>query len=496
MTDPLDELRQQRLTKAQALRDLGCEPYGNGYVPSHTAAPIHAAFDATDAAQLEATPIAVSVAGRIVAQRRFGKAGFLKLLDASGPIQIYCQRDALADLDFATYQLIDVGDIVYVEGVLFRTKTNELSVNARRVCIATKSLRPLPEKWHGLSDVETRYRQRYVDLIANPEVRATFVRRAQIITALRHWFEQHRFLEVETPMMHPIPGGAAARPFVTHHNALDVDLYLRVAPELYLKRLVVGGLERVFEINRNFRNEGVSTQHNPEFTMVEWYQAYATFEDLMTFIEAGLTQVCRQILGSTQVAYQGTTLDFAGPYRRYRMVDALRELGGVSSEVLTDRRAALAYAESKRLRLKSREEGLGAILTTIFEAEVESQLIQPTFISHYPVEVSPLARRNAHDPEVTDRFELYICGREIANGFSELNDPIDQAQRFQAQAAAKVRGDEEAMYFDADFIRALEYGMPPTAGAGLGVDRLIMLLTDAASIREVILFPQLRPEVA
>lgn len=496
MTDPLDELRQQRLAKAQDLRDLGREPYGNGYVPSHTAAQIHAAFDATDAAQLEATPSAVRVAGRIVAQRRFGKAGFLKLLDASGPIQIYCQRDALADPDFATYQLIDVGDIVYVEGVLFRTKTNELSVNARRVCIATKSLRPLPEKWHGLSDVETRYRQRYVDLIANPEVRATFVRRARIITALRHWFEQHQFLEVETPMMHPIPGGAAARPFVTHHNALDVDLYLRVAPELYLKRLVVGGLERVFELNRNFRNEGVSTQHNPEFTMVEWYQAYATFEDLMGFIEAGLAQVCRQVLGATAVAYQGTTIDFVGPYRRYRMVDALRELAAVPAEVLTDRRAALAYAESKRLRLKSREEGLGAILTTIFEAEVESQLIQPTFITHYPVEVSPLARRNAQDPEVTDRFELYICGREIANGFSELNDPIDQAQRFQAQAAAKVRGDEEAMYFDADFIRALEYGMPPTAGAGLGVDRLIMLLTDAASIREVILFPQLRPEVA
>lgn len=494
MSDSMNDLRQQRQDKMAKLQALGRNPYGNGYQPTHLAEPIHTQWGAWDKEKLEAEKVEVAIAGRVMASRAFGKAGFLKIQDRSGQIQVYCQQQHLSDEDFAVYQLADVGDIVFVEGFLFRTKTNELTVSADRFTVATKSLRPLPEKWHGLTDVETRYRQRYVDLIANPTVREDFIRRAKIVEAIRGQFLRAEFLEVETPMMHPIPGGASAKPFTTHHNALDVDLYLRVAPELYLKRLVVGGLERVFEINRNFRNEGISTQHNPEFTMVEWYQAYATYEDLMVFIEQMTAAVCQQVFGTTTRNYQGTAIDFAGPYKRLRMTESLIEIGGAPRDVLESREAAAAYAKQRGIQLKVYAEGIGAIWTELFEALVEAKLTQPTFITHYPVEVSPLARRNAEEPELTDRFELIVCGREIANGFSELNDPIDQAQRFRSQAEAKTKGDDDAMYYDADFVRALEYGMPPTAGAGLGVDRLVMLMTDAASIRDVILFPQLRPE--
>lgn len=489
-----DSLRDQRLAKAKALRALGRQPWGNGYRPTHDALSLHTAWDGVEPARLEAERPSVKVAGRVVMARLFGKAGFFKLRDRTGEIQIYCQKQHLSEEDFAVFQLTDVGDIAYAEGFLFITKTGELSVHVERFTIATKALLPLPEKWHGLTDVETRYRQRYLDLIANPQVRDTFVKRARLCEAMRRFFVAHDFLEVETPMMHAIPGGATARPFVTHHNQLDVDLYLRVAPELHLKRLVVGGLERVFEINRNFRNEGVSTQHNPEFTMIEWYQAYATYDDGMTTLEQCLESITREVLGTTTVAYQGTNINFAGPYRRLRMTEALCEIGGVPAAALQSRESAIAYADAQNVTLPGAAVPMGVVITALFEELVEHKLIAPTFITHFPVEVSPLARRNDIDPTVTDRFELFIYGREIANGFSELNDPIDQAERFRAQVEAKAKGNDEAMYYDADFVRALEHGMPPTAGAGLGIDRLVMLLTDAPSIRDVILFPQLRPE--
>ncbi|MBI2343489.1 MAG: lysine--tRNA ligase [Deltaproteobacteria bacterium] len=493
MTQPPGDLRQQRLEKGERLKALGRSPWGNGYAPSHTAAAIHRQWGDMPQETLERDAPRVRVAGRVMMARLFGKAGFLQLQDRSGTIQIYCQKQQLSDEDFAVFQLVDIGDIVYAEGTLFYTKTGELTVHVSRFTIATKSLLPLPEKWHGLTDVEQRYRQRYLDLISNTEVKKTFLLRAQIVEVLRRYFASEEYLEVETPMMHAIPGGATARPFVTHHNTLDIDLFLRVAPELYLKRLVVGGLERVFEINRNFRNEGISTQHNPEFTMVEWYRAYATYEDLMRGIEQMLEGLCREVLGTTAVSYQETALTFTGPFRRYTMREAVVELGGVPLTVVDDPVALAAYARKEEIRLPDEAASHGVMLTAIFEARVEAQLIQPTFITHFPVEVSPLARRNNDDPTVTDRFELLICGREIANGFSELNDPIDQAERFRQQREAKRRGDDEAMYYDADFICALEHGMPPTAGAGLGIDRLVMLLTNAASIRDVILFPQLRP---
>ncbi len=495
MTDTVDLLREQRVVKAQKLRELGRNPWGNGYRPTHTAAQIHADYDAAGAERLDADRVHVAVAGRIIMARLFGKAGFFKLRDQSGEIQIYCQKQHLSEADFAVFQLADVGDVIYAEGYLFFTKTGELSVHVERFTIATKSLLQLPEKWHGLTDVETRYRQRYVDLIANPEVREAFIKRARICREIRNYFDTQGFLEVETPMMQSIPGGATARPFVTHHNQLDIDLYLRVAPELYLKRLVVGGFERVYEMNRNFRNEGVSTQHNPEFTMIEWYQAWATYEDLMHTIEACVSGVAQRLYGATTVTYQGTAIEFGGPYRRLSLVKALTEIGKVPAHVTQSIEAMKTYAREHQIALTGDLTELGVVQTKLFEATVEHQLISPTFITHFPVEVSPLARRNEQDPTVTDRFELYIYGREIANGFSELNDPIDQANRFKSQAEAKAKGDDEAMYYDADYVRALEHGMPPTAGAGIGIDRLVMLLTDAPSIRDVILFPQLRPEI-
>lgn len=494
MSEQETSIPAQRQNKAEALRAAGRNPYGNGYEPSHPAAQILEQWGAHDKAQLEETPIDVCIAGRVMGARSFGKAGFLQIRDRSGTIQAYCKNANISESDFAAYKLCDVGDIVYIQGTLFRTKTDELSVKAASFAIVTKSLQPLPEKWHGLTDVETRYRQRYVDLIANPDVRETFIARANLVNAMRNYFVSHEFLEVETPMMHPIPGGATARPFMTHHNALDMELYLRIAPELYLKRLVVGGLERVFEINRNFRNEGISTQHNPEFTMVEWYQSYATYTDLMTFIESCVSHMCESTFGCTARDYQGTSIEFSGPYARFRMSESLQHFAEMPDAAVSDFEAACAFAKERNIGVPALCTSLGALHNFLFEELVEEKLIQPTFITHYPVEVSPLARRNEAEPHLTDRFELFIAGREIANGFSELNDPVDQAERFRAQVKAKEQGDDEAMYYDADYINALEYGMPPTAGAGLGVDRLVMLMTDAASIRDVILFPLLRQQ--
>ncbi|KTD25001.1 lysyl-tRNA synthetase, class II [Legionella lansingensis] len=431
------------------------------------------------------------VAGRIVLRRIMGKASFFHIQDVSGRIQIYIRQNELPEI-YEQFKHWDLGDIVGVSGELFITNTGELTVNAQHIELLTKSLRPLPDKFHGLADQELRYRKRYVDLIANEESRETFLLRSKLITALRQFMDSHQFLEVETPMMHPIPGGALARPFVTHHNTLDMQMFLRIAPELYLKRLVVGGFERVYEINRNFRNEGISTRHNPEFTMVEFYQAYADYNDLMDFTEKLLRYLCDVVIGSQQVEYQGQIIDFAKPFARMTVKEAIlhyhKELSHGEIETSEGCRSLL-----DRLRIEYKHsDGLGKLQMLVFEETVEDLLIQPTFITAYPTEVSPLARRNDMNPEVTDRFEFFIAGREIANGFSELNDAQDQAERFQKQVEEKDAGDLEAMHFDHDFIEALEYGMPPTAGEGIGIDRLVMLFTNSPSIRDVILFPHLR----
>jgi lysyl-tRNA synthetase class 2 len=403
------------------------------------------------------------------------------------------KKDEIGDEQFAVFETFDIGDIIGAIGLPFRTKTGELSLHVTNIRLLTKSLLPLPEKFHGLTDVETRYRQRYVDLIVNPEVRDVFIKRTRIVNLIREFMNAHDFLEVETPMMQQIPGGATARPFITHHNALDMDLYMRIAPELYLKRLVVGGFERVFEINRNFRNEGISIRHNPEFTMMEFYQAYATFEDLMDFTEELLCHVAEELLGTLDFTCQGEAVSFQRPWKRLTVQEAILEHGEIDAKSLADR--DLAYAYAKRIGLDLPPEiGYGKLIIELFEEVAETRLIQPTFITSYPTEVSPLSRKNDHDPDVVDRFEFFCLGREMANAFSELNDPVDQKERFLAQVAEKDKGDEEAHYMDEDYIRALEYGMPPTAGEGIGIDRLVMLLTDSPSIRDVILFPQLRKE--
>ena len=483
---------QQRLEKLQKLKEEGLNPFPNDLSCTHSSGEIFKNYSGLSKEELEAKKIEVRLAGRIMFQRSFGKACFVKLKDRDGRIQAYVKKDAVAEADWALFERAEVGDFLWVEGYLFRTKTDELSIHVEKLRLAVKSLQQLPEKFHGLTDIEARYRQRYVDLIMNDEVKDVFLKRSLVIQKIRQFLAERAFVEVETPMMQPIPGGAAAKPFVTHHNALDMRLYLRIAPELYLKRLVVGGIERVFEINRNFRNEGISIQHNPEFTMLEFYQAYATYEDLIALTEEMLARLAQEVCGSTEIGYQGTVLSFQKPFRRLTLKEALVQIGGFDPAILGSREKALAEAKRLEIHLKKEKEGLGAILTELFEESVEKKLIQPTFITQYPTEVSPLSRRNEADPEVTDRFELFIYGREIANGFSELNDPLDQKERFLKQVAAREAGDEEAMYLDQDFITALEYGMPPTAGEGIGIDRLVMLLTDQASIRDVILFPHMR----
>ncbi|MBD3767181.1 MAG: lysine--tRNA ligase [Gammaproteobacteria bacterium] len=457
---------------------------------------LHEAYaDYDKAALAELTPpVTATLAGRIMLKRVMGKASFFTLQDASGQMQVYLRGQDIGESRYEEVKHWDLGDIVGVTGFLFRTNTGELSIHATSAELLTKSLRPLPDKFHGLHDTEVRYRQRYVDLIVNQPSRETFRRRSLIIAGIRQFMIERGFLEVETPMMHPIPGGAAAKPFVTHHNALDMPLYLRIAPELYLKRLVVGGFEQVFEINRNFRNEGLSARHNPEFTMMEFYWAYADYKDLMDMTEALLSKLALDVTGSTELNYQGTLISFAGPFERLSIKQSILKYNAdVTAADLEDMDALTRIVEAKGFKVLPGS-GLGKVQNILFEETVEHQLIQPTFITEYPAEVSPLARRNDDNPEVTDRFELFIGGREIANGFSELNDSEDQAERFLEQARAKEAGDDEAMHYDADYIRALEYGLPPTAGEGIGIDRLVMLLTDAPSIRDVLLFPQMRHE--
>jgi lysyl-tRNA synthetase, class II len=491
--DEANEQRQQRIKKLDLLRQAGVAPYGTRFDTKDRAGDLIRLHGQKTKETLEQERISCTVAGRIVALRRFGKAAFAVLQDGSERLQTYLKKDLLSSQAYTVTEQLDLGDWIGVTGILFRTKTNEFTVEVHELTFLSKALRPLPEKWHGLTDVETRYRQRYVDLIANPDVHGIFAIRSRVITGIRAFLIERGFLEVETPMMHPIPGGAAAKPFVTHHNALGVDLYLRIAPELYLKRLIVGGFPRVFEINRNFRNEGISTIHNPEFTMLEFYVSYADYQDLIRLTEELISSLAQQLLGTTVIEYQSQTINLAPPWRRWSYHQAILEVNGLAPAVLTDREQALAAAKQLNVPVDPKWP-LFNIVNEIFEETVEPRLEQPTFITDYPIEISPLARRKDADPALTDRFELYIAGREIANAFSELNDPLDQRERFEGQAAQREAGNEEAHVVDEDFLRALEYGMPPTAGEGIGIDRLIMLFTNQASIRDVVLFPQLRPE--
>jgi lysyl-tRNA synthetase class 2 len=491
--DELNEQRQQRIKKLDLLREAGVAPYGARFEAKDRAGDVIRLHGGKTRETLEQEKVTCTLAGRIVALRRFGKAAFAVLQDGSDRLQTYLKKDLLSPQAYTVTEQLDLGDWIGVSGTLFRTKTNEFTVEVHDLTFLSKALRPLPEKWHGLTDVETRYRQRYVDLIANPDVHGIFAMRSRIIAGIRAFLIERGFLEVETPMMHPIPGGAAAKPFVTHHNALGVDLYLRIAPELYLKRLIVGGFPRVFEINRNFRNEGISTIHNPEFTMLEFYVAYADYQDLIRLTEELISSLARQVLGSPVLEYQGKSIDLTPPWRRWSYHQAILEVNKLDAAVLSDHAQALAAAKQLNVPVDPRWP-LFNVINEIFEETVEPNLDQPTFITDYPIEISPLARRKDADPKLTDRFELYIAGREIANAFSELNDPLDQRERFEGQAAQREAGDEEAHVVDEDFLRALEYGMPPTAGEGIGIDRLIMLFTNQASIRDVVLFPQLRPE--
>ncbi len=490
-----NRLIAERRGKLNALRATG-PAYPNDFRPDTFAGDVQAEFadaERWDAAAVEVAERRVRVAGRLLAKRVMGKASFVQLRDQSGALQLFLQQSTLGEV-YEAFKGWDVGDIIAAEGVLMRTRTGELSLRVEQLRLLAKSLRPLPDKWHGLADVEVRYRQRYVDLIVNEESRAVFVLRSKVISGLRRFLDQRRFLEVETPMMHPIPGGATARPFVTHHNALDLDMYLRVAPELYLKRLTVGGFDRVYEINRNFRNEGVSTRHNPEFTMLELYQAYASHTEVMDLTEAMIQSVAREVCAKSVFAWEGREIDLGQPFRRWRLDQAVGHYNPeISAADWHDRDALRGHCARLGIHCKD-SFGWGRLLLEIFEKTVEPELLQPTFITAYPTEVSPLARASDSDPELTDRFELFINGKEIANGFSELNDPEDQAARFHAQVAEKEAGDDEAMHFDADYIRALEYGMPPTGGLGVGIDRLVMLLAGVPSIRDVLLFPYMRPE--
>jgi lysyl-tRNA synthetase class 2 len=481
---------EERLGKLKALKEKG-DSYPNDFKPSLTCRECHERYGNLPDEALKGTE--VSLAGRVMSLRDFGKAGFAHIKDSSGRMQIYLKKDLLCEAGREAFKYCDVGDIVGVSGRVFRTRTGELTVEASLLRLLTKGLTPLPEKWHGLKETEARYRQRYLDLLTNDSSMEVFLKRVEIIRLIREFLCGRDFIEVETPMMHLIAGGAAARPFITHHNVLKRDLYLRIAPELYLKRLVVGGIERVFEINRNFRNEGVSTQHNPEFTMLEFYQAYSTYEDLMTLLEEMLTGIVEKIYGKLSISYQGKTLDFSRPWKRMTVRDAIREYGSAGEEIFSDRREALEFL--KRLNPRAPEHlAHGKILVEIFEKVAEPHFTEPTFVTHYPADVSPLSRKCPSEPALAERFELLVCGREIANAFSELNDPIEQRERLLEQAKQREAGDEEAHPMDEDFLDALEYGMPPAAGCGIGIDRLVMLLTDSPSIRDVILFPLLREE--
>ncbi len=481
----------KRKEKIQQLKEEGLALFPNDFKVADTIAGIKELTDKTPE-KLTAEPAPIfTLAGRMMAVNRFGKAAFVRFRDRTGQLQAYLRKDLIGNEAYSLFKKLDVGDFVGVSGEMFQTKTGEWTLLARRFRLLSKSHRPLPEKFHGLKDPEKRYRQRYLDLITNEETRTKFLKRSKIVQNIREFLTERDFLEVETPMMQPIPGGADATPFTTHHNALDMDLYLRIAPELYLKRLVVGGFERVFEINRNFRNEGVSTQHNPEFTMLEFYQAYAVYEDLMELTEEMIRRVARAVHGEERVEYQGNTIDFSGPWRRMTLAQSLEEIGGVDPALLGDKDALLKVAGERGVKV-TKTRRLGKVITKLFDALVEPNLIQPTFITGYPVEVSPLSRKSDANPELTDRFELFIAGRELANGFSELNDPEDQRDRFLMQVEDRNAGDQEAHFMDEDYIEALEYGMPPTAGEGIGIDRLVMLFTDSASIREVIFFPHMR----
>jgi lysyl-tRNA synthetase class 2 len=487
-----NELIQQRFKKLAEISAMGHKPYAGRFDVSTSSQALLDTYGQSTKEELEQKKVEVTIAGRIMAMRSFGKAGFGHIQDGSGRIQVYFQKNTLGEDQYALFKKLDIGDFIGMKGFLFRTKTNELTIDMEGFTLLSKSLRPLPEKWHGLTDVEIRYRQRYVDLIVNPEVKNVFLLRTKIVQAIRSFLNTRGYIEVETPMMQSVPGGATARPFKTHHNALDMDLFLRIAPELYLKRLLVGGFEKVYEINRNFRNEGISTRHNPEFTMLEFYTAYADYRDLMTMTEQMISSVAMEVLGRTDVESEGHRIDLSPPWKRITYLDSLLE-AGVPREVLADGAQARAYAKKLGANLTGGEP-LGKVLNEIFESLVEPKLIQPTFITDYPTDISPLSKKLDENPDYVERFELFVVGRELANAFSELNDPVDQKERFLKQVSEGEAGDEEAHKMDEDFIRALEYGMPPAAGEGIGIDRLVMLLTGSNSIRDVILFPQMKKE--
>ncbi|MCM3774105.1 lysine--tRNA ligase [Priestia aryabhattai] len=489
-----EELNDQflvRREKMSNLRDQGIDPFGQRFERTHTSQQLISEYDELTKEQLEENEVPVSLAGRIMTKRGKGKAGFAHVQDLTGQIQLYVRKDAIGEEQYEIFSSVDIGDLVGVEGVLFKTKVGELSIKVKDFTLLTKALRPLPDKYHGLKDIEQRYRQRYLDLITNPESKQTFISRSRIIQSMRRYLDNHGYLEVETPMMHSIAGGAAARPFVTHHNALDMELYMRIAIELHLKRLIVGGLEKVYEIGRVFRNEGVSTRHNPEFTMIELYEAYADYKDIMALTENLIAHIAQEVLGTTKIQYGDQEVDLTPEWTRLHMVDAIKQYTGVDFWGETSVEEARTLAKEHGVEITEHMQ-YGHIVNEFFEQKVEEQLIQPTFIYGHPVEISPLAKKNAEDPRFTDRFELFIVAREHANAFTELNDPIDQRERFEAQLKEKEQGNDEAHEMDDDFIEALEYGMPPTGGLGIGIDRLVMLLTNAPSIRDVLLFPHMR----
>lgn len=490
-TEKPKELMEMKKKKISELRNNNINLFPNDFKVLHTVRDIRNVIESFPEAREEDKTV-FSAAGRMMAANLFGKSAFIRFKDRTGQIQAYLRKDRIGDESYSLFKQLDIGDFVGITGTIFKTKTGEWTLLASELKLLCKSIKPLPEKFHGLKDPEKRYRQRYLDLIMNQETRDIFIKRSNIIQSIRSFFLERDYLEVETPMMQPIPGGAEATPFQTHHNALGMDLFLRIAPELYLKRLVVGGFERVFEINRNFRNEGVSTQHNPEFTMLEFYEAYATYQDLMSLTEELFVYLSREIAGSTSIIYQGNNIDFSGKWRRISLLTALEELGGIDHNLINNKEKLIEFAYSNGIKI-TKTNRIGKVITKLFDVLVQPKLIQPTFITEYPAEISPLSRRSEKNPSLTDRFELFIAGREIANGFSELNDPEDQKMRFLQQVSDRIEGDDESHYMDEDYIEALEYGMPPTAGEGIGIDRLVMLFADAASIREVILFPHMKP---